>query len=592
MKSCSDIAYRVLIVALSAFRLLLQVRLPVFGRPMHSDDDMLMVAYASSIRRGVWLGRYRYCTLEKYPGQGILLAVSDWVGLPYMLTLGLLWLGASLVLLCALRRWNVNRWVALISFAVVVFSPVMLYTHSQRLYCVAAVAPIILALASSFLAIMAPRNRDSGPVWPYALVAAISSAFYSLLRHDAVWVLLMTLAFAVVAVVFAIVRFYLYDKKIRCLVATVACALLPVVSFMAASFLLASVNGAVYGVKVKSDFTEGGFAKACLALMSIRPEDEMPKVYVQKSVLDKACQHSKTLDKLKATLDGRRMRNRAGKLPDGEWEREYYAWYLRWSASDMGVYDNGAIYADKFFSAVADEIYDAINNGLMEKRDAILLSPFTGPMTASRFVSILAHSIKSGAVDTISFNGMRPVYAEANPLGKAGGDNLSLMEDISHSHIPSKQRSSVSSVWQDRYKSGVEIGTQISKAYMYLGRTLAVVSIVIFVVGWMFVLSRGCCRRDATVWSIMSYATVALGLFWMVLFMVSANFFEIRPDSTEAAYTSGAVVMFHLFSISSLILIPISISRRLFIYKEGASVRITIKQFLDKLKAHTVAGPL
>ena len=580
MKSYKDIVYRMSIVLLSALRLLLQSRLPVFGRPVNSDDDMLMVSYADSIRHGAWLGGYKYSTLEKFPGQGILLAVSDWAGLPYMLTLGLMWLGASLVLLCALRRWKVNRWAALISFAVVVFSPVMLYTHSQRLYCLASVAPTVLALASSFLAIMAPPDRDSGPVWPYVLVAAVSAAFYSVLRQDAVWVLLMTLAFAAVAAVVAVVRFRVSGREPRRLLAALVCAVLPVLSFLAASFALARVNGAVYGVRVKSDFTEGGFARACLALMSIRPEEEKPKVYVQESVLDMACRHSPTLNRLKATLDGRRGRNRAGKLPDGEWEREYYAWYLRWSASDVGVYANGAVGADRFFSAVADEICDAIDGGRMERRNAILLSPFTGPMTLARFKSIFVHSLRCGAVDTVSFKGMKPAYVESDVKRKVAADNLAIMEDISHSDIPSRPLCSVSRVWQNRYKAGVAAGTGIAKVYMCLGRTIAVAAMAVFVAGWIFLLSCPRCRRDATTWSVMAFATVALGSFWMVLFIVSANFFEVRPDSTQAAYTPGAVVMFHLFSLGSLILVPACISRCFPGHDGGMSVGSLMKKFV------------
>lgn len=557
-------AFGLAAVMLCLFRLVLQLRLPVFGRPASIEDDMLMASYADAIRKGEWLGAYSERALEKFPGHGVFLAFADWLGIPYMLALGIFWVLAAVVFLAAMRRWRAGRWVSLAAFSVVLFSPVMLQTHAQRLYLMASVPPTILLLVSSFMVQAAPgAPRFRWEKWLYAGLASLSAGYYAVLRQDAIWVLALL---ALLFLVFAFQGFwdFLRDgRRVRSLALCLVRAALPLAAYAAASLSLSAANYARYGVWMKSDFTEGGFARACLSLMSIRPDEERPLVYVSESTIRKAFAESPALRRLEARYDERREKRPIGMMANREWEREFYAWQLRWSAASAGVYAKGAPYADGYFRQVADEIDAAVREGRLAKRDAVLLSPFTGPLTGTRFWRIVRHSLKCGLMHTVTYRGLRPVFAVAKINGGRDEAHLSVMEDIAHAAIPSSRDGRSAAFRNSRYRAGVACGEKVSRLYQATGAAVAVAALAVFSAGWLCLLFARSCRGDRSLWCIMLFSTAMLAASWMVAFIVSANFFELFPDSTNIAYTAGAVPPWHVFCACTLLLLAPDLVRRL-----------------------------
>ena len=89
-------------------------------------DDSLYVERAYHLLRGEGFGPYDSRTLIKYPGLSFWLAASRSLGLPYFISMQLLYAGAGLYFVSALVRCGYPRKIALLAFAVYLFNPITL----------------------------------------------------------------------------------------------------------------------------------------------------------------------------------------------------------------------------------------------------------------------------------------------------------------------------------------------------------------------------------------------------------------------------------------------------------------------------------
>jgi hypothetical protein len=86
-------------------------------------DDQWFVERASFIADGEWLGPFAFDTLIKQPGYPMFIALTHRLGLPLLLAHQLLYVGALLVVMCAIRPLNWSRNRRLVLFALALFSP-------------------------------------------------------------------------------------------------------------------------------------------------------------------------------------------------------------------------------------------------------------------------------------------------------------------------------------------------------------------------------------------------------------------------------------------------------------------------------------
>ena len=433
------------LLALAAWRVQLQSDLPVFARSGASHDDMLLVQYAdawlSGKAWGPYLGPKAATALEKLPGFSLFLAAGNLLRLSFTCWLGLAWTAVCFIALVAVRPLLPCRPAALAVFAWLLFCPAMFDVTAQRLYCMGLVTPVALLLAASCLALVLRRDRPFGRRLPWFAATAAALGFYGVLRADAAWALALAGGTAALLAGSAIASARSGRLRGIRLAGELLALALPFLAYTLASDALRAYNRSRYGTFAKSDFTETGFADACLALMSIRPDREEPLVYVSRQSLERAFAASPSLKRLQPAMERFYRGTRpdkgndieTGMLPNREFQREYYAWRLRWAAAAEGIYGTGSTAADLYFRSVAEELDAAFREERLPRRNALLLSPFTGPLDGRRFIRILGDSLRRGLPVVVFRRGL----AAALPNIK-DGPTVQTMRRIARQDIPFK----------------------------------------------------------------------------------------------------------------------------------------------------------
>lgn len=553
------VLFSIAVVVFVALRIFLQAEMPVFARPSSVEDDMLMVFHADALRNGKWLGEYDVRILEKPPGMGLFLAALDVIGCPFMVGTAAVWCLSSLLFLWALRQWENDQRVQLAAFVFVLFSPAMSSASAQRMYCLAMVPPAILALASSYFGLLS-CSRLNGKTVLFLACAAISLSYYSILRQDAIWVFFSAAVLSLV-VVFKFARtgrggssanhrtaFFLFLLSV------------PFLCAGATRLCVAAANERAYGIWTNGDFTETGFASMCKSLMRIRSEEEIPLVYVTRDSWEKACRASPALGKIRNRMNAHYANKKApGMMPNGEWEREFYAWNLRWAANEAGIYAKGAKTADAFFGTVSGEIERAFADGMLQKRKAFVLSPFTGPMTVGRFLRIVRHSLRSMFPRVFGYALLPPGVALTDiHQFPTTTRNFLLMQDVANQILattewPCKPNRSGE---LRKYKQFTRTGDAVCHLFRKTGKPVACVVLAILA-AIPFRISRLPVESRGKPLLLFLFATGLLLSAWAGLFLVSANFFEVDQAVHEwglRSYIVGTVPLWQLVIAISFVL--------------------------------------
>lgn len=438
-RSFTRILFFFLLLALVFCRFVLQTRLPLFARPNSWADDTLLDGYAYELVHGNGLGPYvcrfhPYSTaLEKHPGFSFFLAGTHLLRIPYLAGVGALWCFACLWTVAALRPVVRSRWWRLAMLTLLLFSPYSMDVTSQRAHVLAIVAPISLLLGGSFIGWIFRRNAPLRTRLPWIAGASFSLGFYGVLRADYIWTLAMAAGAAAILALAAVLEPRGTLRRVS-LCRVLPSLLVPFFAFAAATNALRTWNAAKYGVFATNDFTETGFSKACLALMSVKPEREEPMVYVAKDAFERAASQSPALSRIFPELKARLYQPRGEILPNGEVMREWYAWWLRWVAAspEYGIYTEGAVEADRYFLEMASEIETALSDGRLPKRKALILSPFTGPLTPKRFCKIILYALRVNGREAVARRQL-----SARRVVPEDGPTLNMIRQLTRQEPPS-----------------------------------------------------------------------------------------------------------------------------------------------------------
>ena len=127
----SDVAFWLLASVLVLVKLALTSDLPL-QIILTPTDDSMYVERAFHLLSGEAFGPYDSTILVKYPGISLWLAAVRTLGIPFLLSVDAVYLGAGIYLATGLLSCGANRWLVLLSFALYVFNPITLGTEWIR----------------------------------------------------------------------------------------------------------------------------------------------------------------------------------------------------------------------------------------------------------------------------------------------------------------------------------------------------------------------------------------------------------------------------------------------------------------------------
>lgn len=408
-------------------RCILQMGIPIIGDGNTLDDDVLMAKYAESLLRWEWLGTYSAGTLNKVPGFSIFLAVSRLLNIPFSLALGIIYCTASLLFFFAIRKIMKSDKLSLLIYCYILFSPAMMQDITiQRVYRTAIIPGLVLAVISCYLAIFCERKNGWKRIFPWSLCGGFFFAWFYITREDSIW-----LGCFVLGAIILIVGCMLFKQNpliaIREKWKSFVLILLPALMCMLCITGLKAVNYHYYGLFETTDFKSTYFAKATKDILRIKNSEEIPYVWVTRDTIERLYEVSPEFAKLQYYLDdeykGETQLFGSG-ADDGEIEKDYIIWAIRWSARDAGIYDSPQT-MDAYFKKVYEEIEAAFADGRLEKNDKLILSNLARPTDWNEIIPCIEAAFDN-VLDLIA-------YKEVEcSLNYSSGDrtNLKLMNDL------------------------------------------------------------------------------------------------------------------------------------------------------------------
>ena len=207
---------------------------------------------------------------------------------------------------------------------------------------------------------------------------------------------------------------------------------------------LKAVNYHSYGLFETTDFKSTYFAKATKDILRIKNSEEIPYVWVTRDTIEKLYEVSPTFAQLQYYLDneylGRTQLFGSG-ADDGEIEKDYIVWAIRWSARDAGVYDSPQT-MNAYFKKVYEEIESAFADGRLERNDKLILSNLARPTDWNEIIPCIEAAFDN-VLDLIA-------YKEVEcSLYYSSGDraNIKLMNDLFGGILPDSADTYVLQGW-------------------------------------------------------------------------------------------------------------------------------------------------
>ena len=426
-RSRFDLIMTLVFLALAILAILVRIRvqmwLPIWGNGDANFDDALLARYADTLRKGEWLGAFSNATLCKVSGFSAFLAVLNRLGIPYQTGLILFYGMACFLFMVALKKLFRTWILPFLSFLFLLYSPVLLEVMvGPRFYCMALVPPFLVLFLAAFVGIYTCRKEEDKRVLVcWLLLAGLSYGGYRLIRVDHAY---LTLFFAVALLVLLIS--WLRDPSLR---KRSLLLLLPVATALVLPVSAATVNRVHYGLFLTNDFTEGAFPEFCSALMEIRPEREDQGIYVSTETMQRAAKVSPAFAELYPLIEKDAEAGVLGAL-DGEWGAEFYAWELRNAMQQAGLYSDGQ-QAQSFMQKATAEIRQAFDDGTLEKREGLRISPFVGPLQMNEIPGYLARSIKAVFTAVASYEDLYASFATYS----GPEDGYILMSELAKQHL-------------------------------------------------------------------------------------------------------------------------------------------------------------
>ena len=335
-------------VALTVVRLVLAYQTPVtvlLGSGT-AADDRLFASAALYLVAGKWLGPYGRYTLAKNPGYPMILAFCGATHLRYQLILMGLQVAACLAFALALRPRVRSRWVRVVVYLALLYTPLLFTTsYFRRIYRDGMVIPFAILSLSAYIGWYLRRKA---PVWrqlPWVVAAAVGLAPLSLIKENFSWVLPFVLACSLVMAVGWIVDACRAHGGVRGPLVRVALLVLPLALVWVASTAVSRANYEHYGFYGTNERFSGSFASVCSDLSGIDVGEKDEGVWVSRKALESAMEESPTLASIRDSLDA-------------SWDE--------WVES----FDGHEVYGDLAYWALRQGYYDAKPNATARSANA------------------------------------------------------------------------------------------------------------------------------------------------------------------------------------------------------------------------------
>jgi len=270
-----------LICAISLIRLLLTSDINV-ALVNHPHDGTLYVSRAYYLLMGEGLGPYNSLTLVKLPGISFWIAFVRALGIPFIISLNIMYLLSGIYVVAALRRIGTNSialMVAYLAYSLNLFNFHPLYSMREPLD-----ISLFVFMLGSMVFLWHGIRRLMLPVG-HLLIFSVAMSFALLLREEGV------LLYGLLGLLAAGAVYYLWQHDLR-VTRTTWVILAIVLIFPLLTVVLGNLSARAfirshYGVGLVYDFGDGEFPKFIAALRSVNSDLKSTYLSIPQENLDK-----------------------------------------------------------------------------------------------------------------------------------------------------------------------------------------------------------------------------------------------------------------------------------------------------------------
>lgn len=291
-------------------------------------DDELGVDIAYNLLNGNWLGAYDNRRLVKGITFPLFLAINHLIGIPYTITLTLLYGMACMAVVKLAEKFIKNNIVLAALFTILYFIPASTGVQTfSRVYRSTLTCTLTLLVFVSFAQLYFNRRQKSALIWAFA--SGISLALFWNLREDSMWILPFVLTVLVIIVICSIVENK--KEKIRWSRIRILYPVLPLMILVLCNTGIRAANYHYYGTFIRNELTEGKFPELLKKLYRIEPEEDIAYTAVPRSTIEKLYEVSPTFYTLHDSLDANYYAGWDGTsgILNGELENGWFMWCLR-----------------------------------------------------------------------------------------------------------------------------------------------------------------------------------------------------------------------------------------------------------------------
>lgn len=247
-------------------------------------DDGLYVSRAFHLLLDGSFGPYDSRLLIKLPGISLWLAGARLLGVPYLLSINILYVLAGIYLILALRRCGFNRALLVGVFALYLFNPVTLDPQWFRVMREPLAIGLLVVMLASIIHVLADV-RDQR--FPLLHIISFSAAFaFALLVREEDRVLYGLFAMFVAVLLWQIHGSWGYSTARARMAAALAVGL-PLTFALGGSWMALSFVERHYGAPVLYDFGDGEFPKLIAAMRSVESKKDNRHVMITQEALGK-----------------------------------------------------------------------------------------------------------------------------------------------------------------------------------------------------------------------------------------------------------------------------------------------------------------
>lgn len=353
----------ILVLIISALRVLVITNLPVFAYIDYVDDDELMVQQSKSIISGNWLGEYySYNTLLKGPIFPLYLAFLHLLGVPYILGTTCFYILACMFFTCSLKDIVKKKWILLLIYTILLFNPIMFSVDFQRVYR-NGLAPILALFIFGFYNIMLTKTHKTVAYVLSIVLASLVFPFFYYIREDSMWLIPFIIFYSIIIGI-KIINDLIKNKYIVKNIIKIALLFLPIATLSLFSLIIGNINYNHYGARIVNVNDFENLNETLYMISIVKDESDITNSREKlRRLYDISPSLNSIKDEFELSLD-----TLSGK-EGGEIKNGMFSWAVLSAISSSGYssYEK----QNEILGNISSEIKDAIKNGKCETQKLV-----------------------------------------------------------------------------------------------------------------------------------------------------------------------------------------------------------------------------